>query len=76
MNVVEQARQAYAPNQVAVRTTRSVEAQLISKITARLRKLSDATKQDFPNLISAIYENRRLWTTMAVDVADNDNGLP
>lgn len=76
MNVIEQARQAYAPNQVAVRTTRSVEAQLISKITARLRKLSDATKQDFPNLISAIYENRRMWTTMAVDVADNDNGLP
>lgn len=76
MNVIEQARQAYAPNQIAVRTSRSVEAQLISQITAQMRKLSNASKQDFPKLISAIYDNRRMWTTMAVDVADNANGLP
>ena len=76
MNVIEQARQAYAPNQIAVRTTRSVEAQLISQITSRLQRLSEMPAPDFPKLMSAIHDNRRLWTTMAVDVADQGNALP
>lgn len=76
MNVIEQARQAYAPNQIAVRTTRSVEAQLISQITSRLRRFSKMPTTDFPKFIAAIHDNRRLWTTMAVDVADQGNALP
>lgn len=74
MNVIEQARQAYAPTQFAIRTDRSVEAQLISQITARLRKA--ATEVDFPKLMSALHENRRMWMTMAAGVADQDNALP
>lgn len=76
MNVIEQARQAYAPNQNAVRTTRSVEAQLISQITSRLERLSKMPEPDFPTLMAAIHDNRRMWTTMAVDVADQGNALP
>ena len=76
MNVIEQAKQAYAPNQHAVRTTRSVEAQLISQITSRLQRLSKMPAQDFPQLVAAIHDNRRMWTTMAVDVADKGNALP
>jgi len=76
VNVIEQAKLAYAPTQTAVRTDRSVEAQLISQITARLRRASAAQKTDFPQLVAALYENRRMWTTMAADVADVGNALP
>lgn len=76
MNVIEQAQQAYAPTQVATRTTRSVEAQLISQITARLQKLSNGNPQDFPKLVAALHDNRRMWNTMAIDVADKGNALP
>lgn len=76
MNIIEQARQGYAPTQPAIRTDRAVEAQLISHITARLRKAASHETRDFPMLMSALHDNRQMWTTMAIDVADNDNGLP
>lgn len=76
MNAIEQARQAYAPTQAAIRTDRSVEAQLITQITTRLRKASAAAKPDFPALVSALHDNQRMWTAMAADVADTDNALP
>ena len=76
MNVIEQARQAYAPTQTAIRSDRSVEAQLVSRITARLRKANTGQSADFPALLSALHENNRMWITMAADVADADNALP
>ena len=76
MNVIEQARQAYAPTQTAIRTDRSIEAQLMSQITARLRRAANGTRSDFPKLVAALHENRRMWTTMAAGVADKDNALP
>ena len=76
MNVIQQARQAYAPTQVAVRTERSVEAQLITQITARLRQAQNAKPTNYPALIAALHDNRRMWCTMAADVADHDNALP
>ncbi len=76
MNVIEQARQAYAPTQMAIRSDRSIEAQLISQVTARLRRANSGKKADYPLLVAALYENRRMWTTMATGVADRDNALP
>ena len=76
MNVIEQARQAYAPTQVSVRTERSVEAQLMSQVTARLRKAATEHTKNFPAFASALDDNRRMWMTMDAGVADNDNTLP
>ncbi|WP_242651048.1 flagellar biosynthesis regulator FlaF [Yoonia tamlensis] len=76
MNVIDQARQAYAPTQVSIRTDRSVEAQLVSQVTARLRAAMARQPANFPGLASAVHDNRRMWTTMAVDVAGNENALP
>lgn len=76
MNVIEQAQQGYAPNQVAVRTDRSVEAQLIGRVTGRLQHAGKLGKSDFPKLMTALHENRRMWTTLAANVADLDNELP
>lgn len=76
MNVIEQAQNGYAPNQIAVRTDRSVEAQLISRITGRLQSAGKLDKTGFPQLMTALHENRRMWTTLAANVADLDNELP
>lgn len=76
MNAIQQARQAYAPTQVSIRTDRSVEAQLVSQITARLRKASAGQPASFPALVTAVHENRRMWTALAADVAGRDNALP
>lgn len=76
MNVIQQAQQAYAPTQTAIRTDRSVEAQLISQITSRLRKGASGGKAAYPAFIAAVHDNRRMWTAMAADVADKGNALP
>lgn len=76
MNAIEQARQAYAPTQIATRTNRAVEAQLFGQITARLRQSLADQPSDFSVLAAAINDNRRMWTALAASVADNDNDLP
>ena len=76
VNVIEQARQAYAPTQTSIRTERSVEAQLFSQVTARLRKATTSTPLNFPLLVAAVHDNRRMWVTLAAGVADEDNALP
>ena len=76
VNVIDQARQAYAPTQFSTKTDRSVEAQLVSQVTARLRAAMSHQPANFSGLVSAVHDNRRMWTTMAVDVADNENALP
>ena len=75
MNVIEQARQAYAPANTHLRTDRSTELQVFSQTTSRLRFAAIATPPDFAQLAAALHENRRLWTLLAADVADDDNGL-
>ena len=74
MNATDQALRAYAPNSAnVIRTARSSEIQAFSQITTRL---SDARKQNnFNALVSALHDNRKLWSLLAVDVADAQNGL-
>ena len=76
MNVIEQAQQVYSQNQAAVCTDRALEAQLIGRITAQLRAARTAGRANFPKLIAALHDNRRMWTTMAAEVADGENALP
>lgn len=76
MNVIEQARQAYAPKHFPLRTPRSVEAELFSQITSRLKKYSIDSKKTYPEFVTALHDNRRLWSTMAADVSDSLNTLP
>ena len=72
MNATLQAQQAYAPARPTIQTHRAIEAQVITDITVRLsRKTSD-----FPTLARAVHDNRTMWTTLAIDVADPANALP
>ncbi len=68
------AQRAYAPTAAPTRSNRSIEYDVIARITFRLKEA--ITHNDFPQLLDALHENRKLWRTLAIDVADDDNGLP
>ena len=71
MNALKKARTAYAPSQSAVRTPRSIEAQLLGRANAQLRNANS-----FPATAEAVHQNRRIWTSLAASVADEANKLP
>jgi flagellar protein FlaF len=75
VNAIEQARQAYAPSQFPLKSNRAVEAQLFAQVTARLRKATENSK-NFTALAEALHANRQMWIALAVDLADDGNGLP
>ena len=74
MDAIAQAQRIYAPASTATRTPRSAEYEVIARIT---RRLKEAVKsQDKIAMIETLHENRVLWSTLAVNVADKDNELP
>ena len=76
MNIIEQARQAYAPSASPLRSGRSVEHQLFSETTARLSQASKRRYTDFPAFVEAIHANRAVWLHLASQVAEDENNLP
>lgn len=76
MNAIELAQKAYAPASFHLKTDRSVEAQAIGRVTARLRSAAKDRSNHFPKLAEAIHENRKLWSTFAADVIEQGNSLP
>lgn len=74
MNASAMAQRAYAPTNVSTRSDRSIEYDVIARITARIKAAIVA--DTFPKLLEALHDNRKLWRTLAVDVADEDNNLP
>jgi len=76
LNTFELARQAYAPSRPQVSTPVEVEAAIFGQITSRLRAAIRDKGPSGRNLAAAIDENRRLWTLLCVDLANDDNGLP
>lgn len=74
MNSYAMAQRAYAPTAAPTRSDRSIEYEVIARITYRLK--TAITKGSFPLILEALHENRKLWRTLAIDVADKDNGLP
>jgi len=74
VNATELAQRAYAPTAAPTRSARSVEYDVIARITYRMKKAIEAKK--LPQLLEVLHENRRLWRALATDVADADNLLP
>lgn len=68
------AQTAYAAT-APVRTSRGTEYAAFQKVTARMMR---ATVDGVPlaERAAALQENRRLWTVLATDLADDANGLP
>lgn len=75
MNTTLMARTAYAASASPVRTERGTEYQAFAGITARIKAASDKGIAGFPALVAALHDNRRLWTLLAADVAEKENGL-
>ncbi|AZL59463.1 flagellar biosynthesis regulatory protein FlaF [Tabrizicola piscis] len=67
---------AYATRGTPARSLRSVEYDLIAQVTQRLRSAWAKRTTDFPALAAALADNQQLWSTLALDVAQSDNGLP
>lgn len=76
MNVTHMARTAYASPTAPIRTPRSIEYDLFARITARLKAAGDEGRKGFPALVSALHDNRQLWTTLAADLSAPENALP
>lgn len=70
------ARAAYASPAAPTRTARSIEYDAFARVTHRLRIAIVSEHGSFAALARALHDNRGLWTTLAADVADADNGLP
>lgn len=74
MNATILAQAAYSASAAPLRTSRGTEHDVFSKITRRLRQSNSAG--GYAGFVQALHDNRQLWTLLAVDVADQDNGLP
>lgn len=72
---MQQAQTAYKATSVQTKTDRSLEFEAIARITTKLRAANEAGTK-FPELVSAVDENRRLWTFIASSVSEQDNRLP
>lgn len=76
MTALQSARSAYARPEAPARTSRSIEYDLLARTTQRMSLAWGRRKDDFPAFVEALSDNLRLWSTLAVDVAQPDNGLP
>ncbi|WP_373354990.1 flagellar biosynthesis regulator FlaF [Pseudoroseicyclus sp. CXY001] len=74
MNAIQQAQRAYAPVNSPVMTGRATELQLFSQTTARLKTAMQSG--NFAAIAEALFQNRRVWTHLAGEVADPANALP
>lgn len=76
MNAAELAKMAYGAQRAPVRTPRSTEYEAFARITHRIKAAYMKGKLGFPDLVKALDDNRKLWTLLTVDLADDENGLP
>ncbi len=76
MNATKQARRAYSAVNATARSAKSIEYEVIARITTRIRRAAQEGQKGFPALVEALYDNKRLWTAFMVDIADSANPLP
>ncbi|MAM61840.1 MAG: flagellar biosynthesis regulator FlhF [Maritimibacter sp.] len=76
MNAMNMAKTAYATNQAPIRTPRGTEYEAFARVTRRLKAASELGRPGFARLAEALHLNRQLWTMLAADVAERENGLP
>ena len=53
-----------------------MEYEAFARVTRHLKRSADLGAAGFADLARALHENRRLWTMLALHVADPANGLP
>ena len=73
---MQQARQAYGKGNIPFRTDRNIEYDAFAKVTHALKIAFTNAKTDYAAYVSAVHDNRSLWSIIAIDVADPMNKLP
>ncbi|WP_415922535.1 flagellar biosynthesis regulator FlaF [Tateyamaria sp. SN6-1] len=76
MNATTLATRGYAENAVSTRNERRSEYEVFARVTHSLRDTATKAKTNFPDFAEALHLNRRLWTTLVVDLADPKNEIP
>jgi len=76
MNAIQLAQSGYKTSRAPIRTDRSTEYDVFARITHDIKMATAQGKPDYAALVKALYDNRKLWTILATDVADNTNALP
>ena len=76
MNIAALAQKTYEDAHTPVKTGKSVEYQIFTKVTYRLSRTTKGGFEDYKELVGALHDNRRLWTLLAADVASDENELP
>ena len=67
--------QAYKTAAARAENPREAEYRLFGQVTHALIEASKADEKDFKTRIDALDWNRRLWSTLATDCANPDNGM-
>lgn len=75
MTVPSFATSGYASAALPLRTERGTEYAVFASITARMRK-AQSEDASMAQRAAALHDNRRLWITLATDLAAPDNALP
>jgi len=70
------AHRAYGQSSTPIRTPRGTEYEVFARITHQLITAARTGTRDLRPLAKAIQDNRKLWTTLAADVAGDGNALP
>ncbi|MEM6939031.1 MAG: flagellar biosynthesis regulator FlaF [Pseudomonadota bacterium] len=76
MNASAAAIRGYGANATSTQSDRRGEYETFARVTKRLRDAAMSAKEHYPLYVEALSDNQRLWTALAVDVADKENGLP
>jgi len=76
VNAIQQAQSAYRSHTRPLKTTRSIEYDAFAHVTHRLKQGINVRADAQRELISALHDNRRLWTILAADVVGDGNDLP
>lgn len=74
--MLQSSKSAYSRPELATRTPRSIEYDLLARTTQRLSVAWQHRREDFADFAGALNDNLRLWSTLAADVAEPENGLP
>ena len=76
MNASTLAKTAYTTQAAPLRTTRGSEYEAFAFVTRKLHATAKSSAKVTPQLAEAVDLNRRLWTLLATDAADEGNLLP
>lgn len=76
MTVTALARDAYKQSTKTTASPRSVERQLLTRLTSALIAAERNRKDDKAGLARALGKNLEFWTVVATDVASEGNQLP